>query len=63
MSNKRILHFIKENRELIKTASLEQKIKLLKLIRESMNSIKTKQNAESNSQTSQTLNSDYLEER
>lgn len=60
MSKEKILRFIKENRELIKAAPVEQKIKLLKLIRESINQPSTET---IHPAPQQPQNSDYLEER
>jgi len=61
MNKSQLLRLIKESRQLVKTASPEQKLRLLKLIKESYREIKQQQlivedEVESNS-------SDYLDEK
>lgn len=62
MSKEKILHFIKENRDLIKDAPVEQKIRLLKLIRESLDQSNHGEPTQA-SQSQIPSNSDYLDER
>ena len=58
MTRAQLLTLIRESRELVKTATPEQKLKLLKLIRESYRQIKE-------SELPQVLveNADYLDEK
>ena len=61
MNKSQLLRLIKESRQLVKTASPEQKLRLLKLIKESYREIKQQQlivedEVKSNS-------SDYLDEK
>lgn len=63
MSKKRILNFIRENRDLIKSAPVEQKVKLLKLIRSTMNSPARSEIRPTAATPTPPANSDYLDER
>lgn len=61
MNKSQLLRLIKESRQHVKTASPEQKLRLLKLIRESYREIK-KQQALVESEV-QSNSSDYLDEK
>ena len=62
MTRQQLLRLIKESRGLLRTATPEQKVRLLKIIRESYREIKASKKVVTENQ-SQTLNTDYLDEK
>ena len=59
MTKQQLHRLIRESRELMLTATPQQKMRLLKLIRESYKKIK----AQSLTETTETSNIDYLDEK
>jgi hypothetical protein len=66
MTRQQLLRLVKESRAHLRTATPEQKVRLLKIIRESYRQIKSQKQAITETQVqtqSQTLNTDYLDEK
>jgi hypothetical protein len=69
MTRQQLLRLVRESRAHLRTATPEQKVRLLKIIRESYREIKSQDKksktiTETQVQTqSQTLNTDYLDEK
>ena len=62
MTRQQLLRLIKESRGLLRTATPEQKVRLLKIIRESYREIKANKKVVTETK-SETLNTDYLDEK
>lgn len=62
MTRQQLLRLIKESRGLLRTATPEQKVRLLKIIRESYREIKASKQVVTETQSS-ALNTDYLDEK
>jgi hypothetical protein len=62
MTRQQLLRLIKESRGLLRTATPEQKVRLLKIIRESYREIKATKQVVTETQ-SPALNTDYLDEK
>lgn len=62
MTRQQLLRLIKESRGLLRTATPEQKVRLLKIIRESYREIKAAKQVVTETK-SETLNTDYLDEK
>jgi hypothetical protein len=63
MTRAQLLKLIRESRGLMRTASPEQKLRLLTLIRESYRSIQQQQQPVLLQETEQPQNTDYLDEK
>jgi len=63
MTRAQLLKLIRESRGLMRTASPEQKLRLLTLIRESYRSIQQQQQPVLLQETEQPLDTDYLDEK
>jgi hypothetical protein len=62
MTRQQLLRLIKESRGLLRTATPEQKVRLLKIIRESYREIKAAKQVVTETE-SPALNTDYLDEK
>jgi hypothetical protein len=62
MTRQQLLRLVRESRSLLREATPEQKVRLLKIIKESYREIKSQRQTVTEIQ-SQTLNTDYLDEK